>query len=99
MSEEPGAESFYRIYRHPIRLAFPAFLLTVGMVAADTLSPLAGRPPPQSVGELWASYDPDVEPLEVEVIREFEEEGVTIRMLVYTIGSLKRIPASGKNMP
>ena len=99
MSEEPGAESFYRIYRPPIRMAFPAFLLTVGMVAADTLSPLAGRSSPQSGGALWANYDPDVEPLEVEVIREFEEEGVTIRMLVYTIGSLKRIPASVKNMP
>ena len=46
MSEEPGAESFHRAFKHSIRVVVPAFLLTVGMVAADTLSPLADRPPP-----------------------------------------------------
>ena len=30
---------------------------------------------PQSVGELWADFDPRSDPLEVEVIREWEEDG------------------------
>ncbi|MFP6883853.1 MAG: acetylxylan esterase [Roseibacillus sp.] len=89
MSEEPGTEPFCRVYEHSIRVAVPAFLFTVGMAVADTLPQLEGRQPPQSVEELWANYDPDAEPLEVEVIREFEEEGITIRMLTYTIGSFR----------
>ena len=67
MSEEPGTEPFCRVYEHSIRVAVPAFLFTVGMAVADTLPQLEGRQPPQSVEELWVNYDPDAEPLEVEV--------------------------------
>ncbi|MDP6208117.1 MAG: hypothetical protein QGG01_07425, partial [Roseibacillus sp.] len=72
MSEKPGAEPFCRACEHWIRVAVPVVLFAAGMAVADTLPRLEGRQPPQSVEELWANYDPDAEPLEVEVIREFE---------------------------
>ena len=49
MSEEPGAKPFCRVYDYSVRLVVSAFLLTVAMVGADTLPPLEGCPPPQSV--------------------------------------------------
>ena len=43
------------------------------------------------MAELWSSYDPDAEPLEVKVIKEYQEDGLTIRMLTYTIGTFKGV--------
>ena len=48
---------------------------------------------PQNVAELWAGYDPRKEPLRTEVVREWEEDGVTIRYVRYFIGTFKGKPA------
>ncbi len=44
---------------------------------------------PQSVAELWADFDPRKDPLEIEVIREWEEDGGTFRHVRYLIGVFK----------
>ncbi|MDE2714915.1 MAG: acetylxylan esterase, partial [Verrucomicrobiota bacterium] len=59
--------------------------------AADSLSPL--KKVPQNVAELWAGYDPQKEPLQTEVVREWEEDGVVVRYLRYYIGTFKGKPA------
>ena len=59
--------------------------------AADSLPPL--KKVPQNVAELWAGYDPRKEPLRTEVVREWEEDGVTIRYVRYFIGTFKGKPA------
>ena len=59
--------------------------------AADSLPPL--KKVPQNVAELWAGYDPQKEPLQTEVVREWEEDGVVIRYLRYYIGTFKGKPA------
>ncbi len=48
---------------------------------------------PQNVEQLWANVDPGKEPLEVEVVREWEEEGGVFRYVVYTIGTFKGVKA------
>ncbi|MDZ4402810.1 acetylxylan esterase [Prosthecobacter sp.] len=48
---------------------------------------------PQSVQELWADFDPRKDPLEVEVIREWKEDGGVFRHVRYFIGSFKGKPA------
>jgi hypothetical protein len=48
---------------------------------------------PQSVGELWADFDPRKDPLEVEVIREWKEDGGVFRLVRYFIGTFKGKPA------
>ena len=79
-----------------VQIVYIAFrlVLVLGLLermAAETLPPLDGKEPPQTVAELWSSYDPDAEPLEVKVIKEYQEDGLTIRMLTYTIGTFKGV--------
>ena len=39
--------------------------------------------------ESWAGYDSTKEPLEVKVVREWKDKGITCRYLTYTIGTFK----------
>lgn len=55
----------------------------------DSLPVLTQDQVPTSVEALWEGYDPDAEPLEVEVIREWKEDGCIVRYLTYTIGTFK----------
>ena len=41
----------------------------VQVMSKDTLPPLQNGAVPQTVGELWADYDPRAEPLDVEVLK------------------------------
>ena len=66
-------------------------LLSTGIVRGltETLEPLANGQAPQSYEELWAGYDPRREPLEIEVLKEWEQEGVVLRVVRYRIGVFK----------
>ncbi len=44
---------------------------------------------PQTFEELWAGYDPHAEPLEVETLKQWEEDGVVLRIVRYRIGIFK----------
>ena len=44
---------------------------------------------PTSYDELWADIDPQAEPLDVEVLQEWEEDGVVLKVLRYRIGVFK----------
>jgi len=59
------------------------------MHAAETLPPLTNGKPPQTVTELWADFDPRAEPLDVEILKEWEQDGVVLRVLRYRIGIFK----------
>jgi hypothetical protein len=47
----------------------------------------------ESVQELWADFDPRKDPIEVEVIREWKEDGGVFRHVRYLIGTFKSMPA------
>ena len=55
----------------------------------DTFLPLNVADPPQTFDELWSNYDPSTEPLDVEVLKEWEEEGIHMRVLRYRVGVFK----------
>ena len=57
--------------------------------AADSLMPLVDGRVPQNLEELWEGYDPSKEPLEVEIVHEWQRGDATVRMIVYTIGTFK----------
>jgi hypothetical protein len=57
--------------------------------ATDSLPPLVDGKIPTNVDELWGNYDPTKEPLEAEVVREWKEGDITIRHVVFTIGTFK----------
>lgn len=92
-------------------------LLTLGVIclttatgfAQETLPPLVDGKAPQTFEELWAGFDPRAEPLETEVLKEWEEDGVVLRVLRYRIGVFKGkkammaavygFPKGGKKLP
>jgi len=55
----------------------------------ESLAPLQDGVAPPTFEELWAGYDPRAEPLEVETLREWEEDGVVLRVVRYRIGIFK----------
>ena len=66
-------------------------LLNSGVFAQeeDTLPPLIDGKPPTSFSEMWAGFDPQTEPLESETLKEWEEDGVILRIVRFRIGSFK----------
>jgi hypothetical protein len=75
----------------------------------DTFLPLKNGIAPQTVDELWKDFDPRKEPLDVEVLKEWEEDGVSMQVVRYRIGIFKGqktimaaiygYPKNGKNLP
>jgi hypothetical protein len=55
----------------------------------DSLPALKDGKAPQNFEALWAGYDPRVEPLDVEVLKEWEEDGVVLKVLRYRVGVFK----------
>ena len=69
-------------------------LLTAVTCWADSLPPLKDCKPPATLAELWGEYDPRKEPLETQVVREWTEDGITLRYVVFKIGVFKGKPAN-----
>lgn len=57
--------------------------------AQESLAPLVEGKAPRNFDELWAGYDPRKEALEAEVLKEWEEEGVVLRVVRFRIGIFK----------
>lgn len=55
----------------------------------DSLPPLKNGVAPQNSEELWAGYDPRAEPLDVEILKEWEADGVVLKVLRYRVGVFK----------
>ena len=46
----------------------------------ETLPVLKDRKAPQSHASMWSGFDPRAEPLEVETLKEWEEDGVVLKV-------------------
>ncbi len=57
--------------------------------AEDTLPALKNNTPPKNCDQLWHGFDPRKEPLDVEVLKQWEQEGVVLKVLRYRIGTFK----------
>lgn len=62
---------------------------SMALVAQETLPPLENEAAPQTFEELWAGFDPRSEPLDVEVLKEWEQDGAVLRVLRYRVGIFK----------
>jgi hypothetical protein len=79
------------------------------LFAEDTLLPLKDGTILQTVEDLWAGFDPRAEPLDIEVLKEWEQDGVVLKVLRYRIGVFKGkkammaavygYPKGGKKLP
>lgn len=61
----------------------------VAAMGEETLAPLGQGADPKTRDALWADFDPRKEPLDVEVLKEWEEDGVVLRVLRYRVGVFK----------
>jgi pimeloyl-ACP methyl ester carboxylesterase len=61
---------------------------------AETLPPLANGQVPLNLTELWGDFNPRLEPLESEVTKEWEQDGIVCRVIRYRIGVFKGKPAT-----
>lgn len=93
-------------------LFFVSIFFLIGsstVLSQETLPPLIDGKAPTTFEELWAGFDPRAEPLDVEVLKEWEEDGVVLKVLRYRIGIFKGkkammaavygYPKGGKNLP
>ncbi|MDB4499018.1 dienelactone hydrolase family protein [Akkermansiaceae bacterium] len=48
-----------------------------------------GEKGPQNFERMWAGFDPRAEPLDIEILHEWEEEGVVMRVVRFRIGIFK----------
>lgn len=69
-----------------------AVVLMSGYAAAadsETFPPLVDGQPPRNFEEMWAGFDPQAEPLEIELLKEWEEDAVALRIVRFRIGIFK----------
>ncbi len=62
------------------RLILPTTWIAQHSWAADSLKPLTNGRAPRSVIELWEKSDPRAEPLNVEIVRDWTDNGGTVRV-------------------
>lgn len=55
----------------------------------ETLPALNNDLAPQTYKSLWADFDPQSEPLDIEILTEWQEDGVVLQVLRYRIGIFK----------
>jgi len=75
----------------------------------ETLPPLKDGKAPQNFEQMWSGFDPRAEPLDTEVLKQWEEDGVVLQVLRYRIGMFKGqkammaavygYPKGGKELP
>ena len=68
-------------------------LLMLPTLLLSPLSALHAADVPKSVTELWSDYDPRKEPLNVEVLKAWESDGVVCRLIRYQVGVFKGAPS------
>ena len=58
-------------------------------VGADSLPTWTEADVPQSAKDLWQDYDPQREPLEVKIVRSWQQNDVNVHYVIYTVGTFK----------
>jgi dienelactone hydrolase len=57
--------------------------------ASDTFTPYKAGEIPQNVTDLWKDYDARIEPLDIEVVKEWKLDGVVTRYVTFKVGTFK----------
>ncbi|MEI7502569.1 MAG: dienelactone hydrolase family protein [Paludibacter sp.] len=81
--------SVIKLFLYVLFVSISVEFSTAQVSLSETLSPLKNGVPPQTFDELWKEFDPRKEPLEIEVLKQWEEDGVVMRVVRYRIGIFK----------
>jgi hypothetical protein len=92
-----------------LTIAAAVILAVPASAQEETLPPLVDGIAPKNYEELWAGFDPRKEPLDVEVLHEWEKDGVMMRVVRFRVGIFKGkkamlagiygFPKDAKNLP
>jgi cephalosporin-C deacetylase-like acetyl esterase len=77
-----------------MRTPLLCLLAVLTSLCAETLPPLQDGKVPQNLDELWAGYDPRKEPLEAEVTKVWEQDGIVCQIIRYRVGVFKGQPTT-----
>lgn len=78
-------------------LLLAGFMARGSAMQDDTLPALTEDNVPKTMEALWADFDPRKEPLDAEVLKEWEEDGVVLRVVRFRVGIFRgyRVMAAG----
>lgn len=92
-----------------VRALFFFQMLLGAAIGQETVPPITNNVPPQNFEEMWKGFDPRAEPLETEILKEWQEDGVVLQVIRYRVGIFKgqRVmmaavygyPKGGENLP
>jgi hypothetical protein len=90
-------------------ISFLCFLHLIKALPRETLPIIVEGNVPEGFEEMWKGFDPRKEPLEVEILKEWEEDDVILKVVRYRIGYFKGnkammagvfgFPKGSKNIP
>lgn len=70
-------------------ISFLCCLHLIKGLQGETLPVIGDDHIPQSFEEMWKGFDPCKEPLEIEILKEWEQDGVILKVLRFRIGLFK----------
>jgi hypothetical protein len=79
-----------------LSLTIACLISDASAASVETLPPLVNGVAPQTHAELWANFDPRAEPLDVEVLHQWEEDGVVLQVLRYRVGIFQGRESDGR---
>lgn len=68
-------------------------LIAIVLLLLVPMSSFHAAAVPQSVAELWRDFDPRKDPLETELLKEWEQDGVVCQIVRYQVGMFKGAPS------
>ncbi|MDE0735993.1 MAG: acetylxylan esterase, partial [Pirellulaceae bacterium] len=68
-------------------------LIVLLVLLSSCVAVAAEEKVPTTFAALWADVDPTAEPLEIKLVREWQEEGLVLRYVTYHVGTFKGKPA------
>ena len=77
-----------------MRHSLLCLLAMLTSVCAETLPPLKDGQVPSNLDTLWGDFDPRKEPIEAEVTKEWEQDGIVCRVIRYRVGVFKGQPST-----
>ena len=78
----------------PMRFPLLCLLALLTHLGAETLPPLKDGQVPSNLDALWGDFDPRKEPIEAEVTKEWEQDGIVCRVIRYRVGVFKGQPST-----
>lgn len=82
---DPSMAHRLKILCHLLLFGF----LSTALLADESLPALTDGQAPQNFEQMWAGFDPQAEPLEIELLHQWKEDNVTLRIVRFRIGVFK----------